>query len=288
MVRFIPRESVSKKFQKKCDEIQQNTKLSKKEKETLLSKVNQEKTYYRAKLYTECFYNFANSISGEHQHNTISEKPSFRILPDPKYNSNNNVQTPFYIVVPQTKNGKANFALDKEKCQKQFLRVFLRSGRLIDNAPRQYGALLTAPPRGAKLAATITSQRPNNNTTNTNNKYYLPTSIIQGTRDPLCPYENAFALQDAIEGSALFSVLGLGHVLHPSLRDVFVTVIWQSMEEGERFYIRIRIMEKVILLVIIIIISMKGRRIPKRIYFQFRNCYGPSCKTVLFLLYCAF
>lgn len=139
---------------------------------------------------------------------------------------------------------KKKFPVDHARCVRQMERVFQRSLR-VEGAARQMRALINAPARGDALRRTIHSVRPaasnavsssssSTNTTTGAAPYYMPTLIIQGTHDVLCPKANATQLAGIIQGSKLRMVDGLGHVLAPSMRASFVAWIKENVAEGER------------------------------------------------------
>jgi pimeloyl-ACP methyl ester carboxylesterase len=50
----------------------------------------------------------------------------------------------------------------------------------------------------------------------------VPTVIFQGTEDPILGTDHAIALQEAIKGSHLYLVEGLGHLIHPHFFDFLI------------------------------------------------------------------
>lgn len=132
------------------------------------------------------------------------------------------------------------YAFDREAAVRQMRRIFQRS-IYTNGCPRQFTALLNAPGRAEKLHRCITSVPPTTSmaaaaapaTPSAPAACYIPTIILQGSKDILSPVANAKQLAAAIPGSKLYLIEGMGHTLIPELRSTYVRLISQNVAAGE-------------------------------------------------------
>lgn len=121
----------------------------------------------------------------------------------------------------------ARIPFDRQRCEFQMERVFLRSA-YMGGCTRQFLALLNTPDRDRQLGQVICC------TPGTAaGAEYIPTLIIHGSRDILCPPENGRQLHRLLPGSLYEEVDGMGHTLPPSMRHQFVSWIWGNVARGE-------------------------------------------------------
>ncbi|RNF22573.1 hydrolase-like protein [Trypanosoma conorhini] len=109
-----------------------------------------------------------------------------------------------------------SFPIDRRACLTQMRRIVRRSSD-FSGALRQYVALLNAPDRLEGLR-----------------RIRVPTVILHGTADPIVPYVNGEELAALIPHAELVRVAGLGHVLHPALRDRIVGALASNMRAPGR------------------------------------------------------
>lgn len=117
----------------------------------------------------------------------------------------------------------SRYPIDRTACERQVRRV-LRRNSDFSGVLRQYVALLNAPSRVLGLQHIRT-----------------PTVVLHGTIDPLVPYQNGKQLAELIPNAKLLTFEGLGHVLHPALREQFVTALVENMQQsrGENVVVKI-------------------------------------------------
>ncbi|KEG06209.1 hydrolase-like protein [Trypanosoma grayi] len=104
------------------------------------------------------------------------------------------------------------YPIDCEACERQLRRIVRRSSD-FSGAVRQYVALLNAPSRVPELR-----------------RLHVPTTVLHGTNDPIVPYANGQQLAGIIPNAKLVTFCGLGHTLHPALRQRIVTALVRNMQ----------------------------------------------------------
>lgn len=134
----------------------------------------------------------------------------------------------FVLVAERLAGDTKKFPFDREGCRRQVRRVFARSGATLRGGPRQFLALLNAPRRDLLLRERVTSSDSGSSSAG-GKKAFVPTLIIQGTADVLCPSANAEYLSECIEGSVVRLVDGMGHTLIPRLRADYVKWITENI-----------------------------------------------------------
>ncbi|ORC87748.1 hydrolase-like protein [Trypanosoma theileri] len=108
----------------------------------------------------------------------------------------------------------SRYPINRVACERQVRRILRRSSD-FSGVLRQYVALLNAPSRVLDLQ-----------------KIQIPTIVLHGTIDPLVPYQNGKELAELIPHAKFFSFEGLGHVLHPALREEFVGALMGNMQRS--------------------------------------------------------
>ncbi|EKF28625.1 hypothetical protein MOQ_007620 [Trypanosoma cruzi marinkellei] len=111
---------------------------------------------------------------------------------------------------------KPSFSIDREACFKQVQRILRRSSD-FSGVLRQYVALLNAEDRTAGLK-----------------RIHVPTVILHGTKDPIVPYVNGKQLAGMIPHAKLVTLEGVGHVLHPALREKIIDTLAANMQQSRR------------------------------------------------------
>lgn len=130
------------------------------------------------------------------------------------------------------------FPFDEERCAYQMERVFLRSA-YMGGCRRQFLVLLNAQSRDADIEQTIACTEGGGGGGGggaSAGRTYIPTVIIHGTRDPLCPVDNGRYLHRLYANSTYHEIDGLGHILCPAMRNQFVSWIWGNISRGEAAY----------------------------------------------------
>ncbi|KAH9599362.1 Alpha/beta hydrolase fold-1 [Trypanosoma melophagium] len=108
----------------------------------------------------------------------------------------------------------ARYPVNRTACERQVRRVLRRSSD-FSGVLRQYVALLNALSREMDLQ-----------------HIHTPTIVLHGTIDPLVPYQNGKELAKLIPGARLLTFEGLGHILHPALREEFVAALVENIRQS--------------------------------------------------------
>lgn len=116
---------------------------------------------------------------------------------------------------------------------------------LLRSVVTHLSVAINAPGRDAALRRCITSVEPESSrpswphaATVVSSRVYIPTLIIHGSQDILCPPANAAHLAQVIEGSRLVLISGMGHTLLPQLSDEYVGYLSDTIRRGEVAYAR--------------------------------------------------
>ncbi|KAF8289889.1 hypothetical protein TcBrA4_0134780 [Trypanosoma cruzi] len=109
-----------------------------------------------------------------------------------------------------------SFSIDRKACFKQVQRILRRSSD-FSGVLRQYVALLNAKDRTTGLK-----------------RIHVPTVILHGTKDPIVPYVNGKQLAGMIPQAKFVTLEGIGHVLHPALREKIIDTLAANMQQSRR------------------------------------------------------
>lgn len=120
------------------------------------------------------------------------------------------------------------------------MKILRRAGPLdYHGGYRHLAAYLSGKSRADALSQTITSRLEDkkklfDDVKNQSAPFYIPTTVINGSKDPLAPSQNAVLLSESIPGSSLVIMPELGHRLDPEVRNPLIREILRTVELREK------------------------------------------------------